>query len=148
MLAFGLLAFGRLGRPFTGYLPRMSAVDGLSVHFQPVAHFDEPLLHDDWDASISRRADVEQQVATLGDQVDQHADQAVCGLIVINRLVAIVAEAGANAAALLELASRTELRVAPDFAVFGRVIAAVMTAGILAPAVVDHHLVAAGRLSV
>ena len=63
LLALGLLAFGRLGRPFTGYLPRMSAVDGLSVYFQPVAHFDEPLLHDDRDASIPRGADVEQQVA-------------------------------------------------------------------------------------
>src|SRR5205814_2834156 len=51
--------------------PRTSPIDGLSVHVQPGAHIKKHMLNFFGDGSIRTRANVQQQVAVLADNINE-----------------------------------------------------------------------------
>ena len=80
----------------------LCGVDGCAVYLEPLANVEQTLLLCEWNLAACRRANVEQQVAAIGNDVDEQLNQFarrhVCGLV----FDLVVPEARANAAAPLE----------------------------------------------
>ena len=128
--------------PLLGDAERPRAVDRLAVDLQPGAHLRQPLLHHHRDRAVGVGADVEQEVAAAADDVAQDHHQLAPAVVVLQALGAVVAVGEAHAAALLP-----RVGVAAHAGrVLGGPVAAVLVARVLAPAVVDHHLVLHLRL--
>ena len=102
----------------------------------------QALLHDHRNAAVGGGADVQQQIAAAAHEIHQHEHQFAAGVVILEVLGAIVAVGEAHAAALFPRV----VHAAHAGRVFGGAVAAVLVAGVLAPAIVDDDFVLDRRL--
>jgi hypothetical protein len=58
-------------------VPRSRVVDGLGVHSQPPTEREQPTRLDERDRAVAGRSDIEQQVATVRHDLDEHPHEVV-----------------------------------------------------------------------
>ena len=83
--------------------PRARAVDRVAVHPQPPADGEQPPRLHERDGAVAGRADVEQQVAAVRHDLDEHPYEVVGGEVVVVAFLAVEPERRADAAGRLPL---------------------------------------------
>src|SRR5882724_6068661 len=60
------------GAPLMRSLPWPRAVDRFAIDLQPIANLREPLFHDHRNSAVGSGADIQQQVASTADRIDEY----------------------------------------------------------------------------